>query len=208
MFNRISPASFRIRPLDITYIETDNDNHKTTHPGFLIEPEEMLAARLGAKPTNVTAITPEQLEPVQANLVEVFQYLAGNTDFSMVRGPAGEHCCHNIVLLAPPSGPLLPVPYDFDATGVVDPPYAAPALSLHIRDVRQRLYRGYCRPAPALAATLATFRAARADIYALFRGDARLHPGAIDSATTYLDGFYAVIDQPAALQAKVVARCL
>ena len=99
------------------------------------------------------------------------------------------------------------MPYDFDATGVVNAPYARPIQSLQIRSVRQRLYRGRCRPQPELDATLAAFRNARANIFALFRNDVRLSPEAIDKTTGYLDAFYAIIDDPEELKEKVVAHC-
>jgi len=208
VFNRISPKSFRARPLDITYIDSDRGGDSSEHPGFLIEPEAMLATRLQTELADVTAINRDQLEPVQANLVEVFQFLVGNTDFSMIRGPEGDGCCHNIVLLAAPDNRYLPVPYDFDATGIVDAPYARPVEGLGIKKVRHRLYRGYCRPASALDATLAVFREARADIYALFRDDVRLERATIDKTIDYLDAFYAIIDQPEVLQKKLASHCI
>ncbi len=207
-FNRISPSSFRARGLEITYIDTDKSNKRSVHTGFLIEPEDMLAQRLGTKAAEVVAIKVADLEPVQANLVEIFEFMIGNTDFSMLQGPAGAHCCHNIVLLAPPSGLLVAVPYDFDATGVVNPPYAAPVPALKIRSVRERLYRGRCRPPESVEATLAVFRDARADITALFRDDARLDQDSKDKTIEYIDAFYKIIDDPAALTDKVTSRCL
>ncbi len=208
VFNRISPSSFHVRPLDVTYVDTNHANKRGLHPGFLIEPEDVLATRLGTKVADVVSIAPADLEPVQANLVEIFEFMIGNTDFSMLQGPKGSHCCHNIVLLAPASGLLLAVPYDFDSTGVVNPPYAAPVPALKIRSVRQRLYRGRCRPPESVEATLKVFRDARADITALFRDDARLDKDTKDKTIEYIDAFYTIIDDPAALADKVTSRCL
>jgi hypothetical protein len=207
-FNRLSATSFRVRPLDITYVDTGRDNKRFAQPGFLIEPENVLAKRYDAKAADVVSITPADLEPVQANLIEIFEFMIGNTDFSMLQGPEGDHCCHNIVLLAPPNGALLAVPYDFDATGVVNPPYAAPVPTLKIRNVRQRLYRGRCRPQASIDATLSVFREARADIVALFQNDARLDPKAKDETIEYLDAFYTLIDDPKAVNDKITSKCL
>ena len=206
-FNRLSPSSFRVRPLVITYVDTDHHAKQSVHPGFLIEPEDVLAKRLGAKTADVVAIEHKDLEPVQANLVEVFQFMIGNTDFSMIQGPQGDRCCHNVVLLAPPGGLMIAVPYDFDATGVVNPPYALPVAALKIRSVRQRLYRGRCRPEASVEATLQVFRDARADILALFTGDARLDNETQQKAVEYLEAFYSIIDDPKALQENVITHC-
>ena len=58
----------------------------------------------------------------------MFEYMIGNLDWSMRAGPPGERCCHNARLLAgaSPAGNLVPVPYDFDFSGLVNPPYAVP----------------------------------------------------------------------------------
>jgi len=208
VFNRVSATSLRVQPLEVTYVDTEKGGKHSTHAAFLIEPEEWLAKRRELRLAKVDSIEREQLEPVQANLAEVFQFLVGNTDFSMIRGPKGDDCCHNIVLLAAPNGAMLPVPYDFDATGVVAAPYARPVEGLGIRNVQQRLYRGYCRPEPTLQSTLERFREARADIYALFKSDPRLDAATIERTTNYLDEFYEIIDQPENLKRKVSSRCL
>ncbi len=208
VFSRLSATSLRVQPLDITYVDTDHDGKRSAHVAFLIEPEEWLATRRGARLAKVASIERDQLEPVQANLVEVFEFFAGNTDFSLTRGPKGDDCCHNVVLLAAPDGTMLPVPYDFDATGIVAAPYAKPIETLGIKDVHQRLYRGYCRPDPVLAATLERFREARSDIYALFKGDPRLDTITIARTTDYLDEFYEIIDQPNNLKRKISSRCI
>ena len=208
VFNRVSPKSFRVRELAVTYVDTDHGGKRSVGPAFLIEPDEMLAARLGMKRIDVEAIDRKQLDSVQAGLVEMFEYLAGNTDFSLTRGPAGDRCCHNITLLGTGREAVTPIPYDFDSTGIVDPPYALPATGLGIQNVRQRLYRGYCRPEAEVSATVAAYAAARDDIYALFRNDPVLDAKTIERTVAYLDEFYAVLDDPNQLQHKVAAHCL
>jgi hypothetical protein len=192
----------------VTYVDTEKGGKRHTHAAFLIEPEEWLAKRRDVRLAKVASIEREQLDPVQANLAEVFEFLVGNTDFSMIRGPKGDDCCHNVVLLTAANGAVLPVPYDFDATGIVAAPYARPAEGLGIGSVQQRLYRGYCRPEATLQGTLDRFREARADIYALFKNDARLDAIAIERTTNYLDAFYEIIDKPENLKRKVSSRCL
>ena len=88
-------------------------------------------------------------------LTFVFQYLIGNTDWSLVTADTEEHCCHNIDLFEL-GGHTLLVPYDFDLAGLVDASYAKPDPEIKIRSVRTRRYRGYCLPAPVLAEALDT----------------------------------------------------
>ncbi len=208
VFERISPTSLRVRAVDVTYADTDRGGKRSTHPGFLIEPEAALAARLALRKVDVEAIGHDELEPDQASRVEMFEYLAGNTDFSMTLGPPHDKCCHNIVPLAASDGRVLPVPYDFDATGIVGAPYARPSDRLSIRSVRRRLWRGYCRDPQHLQTSARIFRDAQTDIYALFRQDARLDAQTIEKTTAYLDEFYAVLGDSAAFDRLITSRCL
>ncbi len=208
VFSRLSPTSLRVRAVDVTYVDTSRANTRNTHVGFLIEPIEVLADRVGMTVARVDSIEREDLDAGQANLVEMFEYLVGNTDFSMIRGPIGEHCCHNVELLRAANGAMFPVPYDFDATGVVGAPYAKPVASLGIRTVRQRLYRGYCREDSVVNNTLAVFRDAQSDVYALFRDDARLERRTADKTLAYFDEFYATINHSEALQSKLLSHCI
>ena len=75
----------------------------------------------------------------------MLEYMIGSTDFSI-------YALHNVVLVQTQDRTLYPVPYDFDMTGLVSPPYAIPDKRLPIGSVKDRLYRGPCRtlerPAP------------------------------------------------------------
>jgi hypothetical protein len=206
--NLLTEESFRVRPLDVTYVDTDRGNRKSRHYAFLIEPEVHLAARTNTTPIVAPAVPRADLDVGQASLVGMFAFMVGNTDFAMTNGPKGSDCCHNVVPLRSPSGSVLPVPYDFDATGVVDPPYAKPTESLHIQNVRQRLYRGYCQDAAQLRATLDRFRAARADIRALFADDPHLSQATVAKTLKFIDAFYGIIDDDKAVERNISSRCL
>lgn len=208
LYNRLTPASFRARPLTITYVDTDRDDRASVHPGFLLEPDKWLARRLDAKALEVAQLERNQLDPAQASLVEVFEYFIGNTDFSLVRPPEGRDCCHNSVPLALPSGAVLPVPYDFDSTGVVDPPYAEPLPMLPISDVRQRLFRGHCRHDAIVSASLDALRGAKEDLYAIVRDDAVLDERSKRSTLEYFDAFYETIADPKQVKKKILDRCI
>ena len=73
----------------------------------------------------------EKLDAHSADLVALFEYMIGNTDWSIVRE-------RNIVLLQDSSGLLQPLPFDFDMSGLVDAHYAGPAPGLSIDQVTER----------------------------------------------------------------------
>jgi hypothetical protein len=92
------------------------------------------------------------------NLISVYHYMIGNTDYSQIKGAAGGRCCHNHVLFGIENGRIWSVPYDFDQAGLVDAPYAAPAPQFKLRSVEQRLYRGRCYNNENLDQTLDAYK--------------------------------------------------
>jgi hypothetical protein len=207
LYQALTPESFRVRPVTITYVDGDRGKGNV-HPGFLLEPDEMLAARLQSTVVDAPKLERSALDSARANRVEVFEYFIGNTDFSLVSPPEGRSCCHNTVPLQPAIGPIIPVPYDFDSTGVVDPPYAEPLPMLKISDVRQRLYRGHCRAPDVLPATLDAFRAAKADFYAVIQNDTVLDERSKRSTIEFFDAFYEILGSPEEVQKRIVSRCI
>jgi hypothetical protein len=207
VFNRLSPLSFRNRLVQVTYVDAGSKNAPVTSYGFFIEDKSRLAARTGLRLADVKQIERASLDPIQTDRVELFEFMIGNTDFSLLRGPADDPCCHNVVPLIGDDGKFLPVPYDFDSTGVVDPPYALPAEQLKIKNVRQRVYRGKCPSEAAFNQVLEEFKAARADINALFGQQAGLQPQTVKTVTSYIDDFYAIIDDPKQLDDQILRIC-
>ena len=206
-FNALTEDSFRVRLVNVEYTETDGRRKPVRAPGFLIEHQSELARRRGLEVVEVERIKAAELEPAATALLGVFQYLIGNTDWEALAGPAGDKCCHNVVPFADASGSYVPVPYDFDSTGVIDPPYAAPHESLKIRSVRTRLYRGYCQPGPHLDAALERVASRQETIYELFRAQAGLEKKIVQRSLDYLDDFYAVVDDPRKLDREIRQAC-
>ena len=126
----------------------------------------------------------KSVDPEYANLVDVFQYFAGNTDYSPVTGARGETCCHNTNLFGDAAGPVFAVPYDFDMSGLADAPYATPNPELEITSTRDRLYRGRCEHNDHLADSIAALEANKEALYALVENE----PG-MNSASSAAGGW-------------------
>jgi hypothetical protein len=139
----------------------------------------------------------------------MFAYMIGNLDWSMRAGPPDEGCCHNFRLVAPAgaSTGFIPVPYDFDFSGLVDAPYATPPDAIPVGSVRKRHYMGYCMfNAEALAAA-AEFRARRGALLATLADTAGLEDATKRKAAAYLEGFFADIADDRTVSAKVLKTC-
>lgn len=185
MLQLITPASFRVRLARITYEDTSGENDAYTRFAFFIEDDDDLASRLGARVFALPEggnLPPTALDVPTAATVAVFQYMIGNTDWSDVAG-------HNVELLDV-GGIAVGVPYDFDFSGFVDAPYATPDPSLHLDDVRERLYRGWCWPGATPASILPPFREARAAILRMVSTFPHLDPGSRNDAQRYLEPFF------------------
>ena len=206
MFNRLSDLSYRVRPLEITYIDTEKEGRENTRFGFLIESRERLAARTGLTELDVPEIEVDALDPAYASLVSVFQYLAGNTDYSLIRGADGEDCCHNSHLFD--GGVVFAVPYDFDMSGMVDSMYSSPNPKFGLRSTRERLYRGRCAHGAELDGALQAVRDQRDALYALVDAEPRLTKSSRKGMLRFLDSFFATIDKPKSVTRELVEACV
>ena len=203
----LTDLSYRVRLAHVRYTDTEHDGDPLTRYAFFTEPEGEMAARNGWETLSLTGVSRSELEPNQLSLVEVFEYLVGNTDWSAMASPSDEDCCHNVQLIGGHGFPVIPVPYDFDSAGLVDPPYAQPNPALGIRSVRTRVYRGICKHPEYMERTLDTFRAKRAALYALYRQQDGLEERHRKRAIDYLDAFYKTIDDPDQVRRKLSEQC-
>jgi len=191
IFNLLSEFSYKVRLLHITYTDTEGRPGKNTfdHYGFLIESSKALADRVGGEFVNETGLSLQSLDNKQAATVFVFQYLIGNTDWSLVRAEADDRCCHNGDLVDIGSTRYY-VPYDFDRSGLVNASYARPDSSLRISRVTRRLYRGYCIPTDALEDAIGAIKARRADILGVISQLPGLSQKGAKATIKYLEGFF------------------
>jgi hypothetical protein len=196
MFNLLTDNSFRVRLLKITYTDSEKSAKPYERYGFVIEHKKRLAARLGTEAVEPVSIQASELVPHQASVGELFQFLISNTDYSFIAAPPGDTCCHNAILLEGPQENYLPVPYDFDRTGLVSPPNALPDENLGQRSVRERLYRGFCRAPEYLSEAIAQTVELRSQFEALFNEQVDLSKRERDKALKYLAGYYRTIEDP------------
>lgn len=159
------------------------------------------------KEVNEERISPKRYDQPHLNLIEVFEFFIGNTDWSVARGPADEDCCHNTIPFEHEDGHLIPVPYDFDSTGVVNPPHASVGGRLPIKNVRQRLYRGFCQDDELLHATLARFQEIRPGITALYQSQEGLSSRSIKRTEKYYNDFYEIISDDKKIKRSLLDKC-
>ncbi len=210
MYQQLTPLSFRVRLADIDYRQPDGKSY-VRRLGYFLEDTSDVAKRNGLKELHAPELIPvTSLSAAGAARYAMFQHMIGNHDWSMRAGPKGDYCCHNAKLvgaLGLGSGAVIPVPYDFDFSGLVDTPYATPPDVLHINDVRQRFYAGYCMHNVEASAVAAQMRAMRPQLLAALASTPGLQPQTIARAQSYLDGFFRQISSDADV-AALLKRCV
>lgn len=200
-YGLLTDKGLQIRLARITYADAAGKRDTLTRYAFLLEDEDAMAARMGGKIFQQEEIHDENTDIEQMTLTAVFQYLIGNTDWSV-------WALHNIVLVEMP-GAVFPtaVPYDFDWAGVISAPYARPDEKLPIRSVRTRLYRGYCRVREELAPVFARFNQKKDEIYALYQNQDGLTDETKKKTLAYFDEFYQTINDPRSVEREILRKC-
>jgi hypothetical protein len=201
IYNLITPKSFKARLVKVELEDVKRKKAIKPFYGILLEEEKQMAKR-----NNLVSVTrklkPEQTEPDAFLTMAVFEYLIGNTDWSV-------QYLQNVKLLAADSNAVpSTVPYDFDHAGLVSAPYAKPAEELLMNSVRQRRYRGYCiTDMSKFDPVVALFNKLKNDIYNLYTNCPFLEAKYVKNTTQYLDEFYATINNPGSLKKEFSYPC-
>lgn len=191
LYNILTDKSFRVRLCRIEYEDLQGKRKTETRYAFLIEDDKEMAKRnRGEIVPKAIAISMAGMDAEAMATLAVFQYMIGNTDWSVPYR-------HNIKLLSVDSlAAPYPVPYDFDYSGIVAPPYAVPPPELGIASVRQRLYRGCHFPDHIYADVIRTFQTHRAAIYNVYLNFPLLNKSSLKKTFDFLDDFYKTLDNP------------
>jgi hypothetical protein len=211
MYNVLTDYSFRVRPLQVHYVNSENGDTVDNRFAFLIEDDSDVAKRNGLKKVNVPKLHVGELEPQTSGLFALFQYMVGNVDWAALQGPDPEECCHNVKLIGPrpfeAGEQAIPLPYDFDSAGLVDAEYAAPPAGLPINSVTQRQYRGYCVHNATLEEARLRLIEHEADFVALIENEERLTPKSKKKASRYLQKYFDIARNPKKFQSYIIERC-
>jgi len=207
MLNELTDVSFRVRLMRITYVDTDGRDPDRNRYGFVIEHKDRLARRLGIEPIQLKSARVNVLRPDYTNLISMFHYMIGNTDFSPIAGPEDE-CCHNHVLLGAKGELFYSVPYDFDQAGLVDAAHGQTNRRFKLRSAKQRLYRGRCANNEQLTSTIALFSGKREAIFKLISEQEGLEDETRGELTEFVEKFYDTINSPKQIERKFVKKCI
>lgn len=204
IYNLLTPKSFKVRLVRVTMLDpSEADKKHDPFIGFLIEEEEQMAARNNMDSFDKDLVQPESIVSEDFMRMAVFQYLIGNTDWSI-------QYRQNIKLIwSQEQNKPIAVPYDFDHAGIVRAPYANPAPELKLSSVAERRYRGYCMDEMgSFENTFKEFLDQKDAIYSLYSENILLDEKSNKMTIRYLDDFYSTITTPKRAKMDFQYPCL
>jgi hypothetical protein len=204
IYNILTPISFKVRLVRITYVDTGKKKNQISENwGFLIEPEEMMARRLGARMIKSDKLSLRTVNREMMDLTALFSYMVGQGDYSVT----GRHNLKILALANPPPQGFITVPYDFDYCGLVNAHYAVPGETLGITDVKERYYLGACREKAVHMLTIEKIANHRQEIEDLIMGFEYLDERAREDVMTYIGSYFVQSEQDRFVEAYLDPTC-
>ena len=190
LYQMISPYALKVHLVEIKYRDSKT-RMKSSGWGILMEDEASMAKRCGAKLCDDCFSTPkDSLNMEQVNAACMFEYMIGNTDWSipMVR---------NVKMLKFKDGSKAAiVPYDFDFSGFVNASYALPNADYKLTSIRERIFLSLTQSDAEIASTKALFESKREAMIEHIKGFKALSAAGRNDAVNYLNSFYESLKQP------------
>lgn len=202
LYEQVTPYYFNTRLVNLTLIDGRDKNGKTHElAGFFIEDDDLVAKRLKGKPYESTKVHPMKLADTVTMMLDFFQYMISNTDWSAVQ-------LHNIVLFQLKSQQLIPVAYDFDMSGLVNAPYGQVSELVGTSNVRERVYRGFCRNPELFDYARAEYLKLEPELLDVVnRFNEKLSSRDVSDTRRYLGEFFSTLKSDKSFNERIVQKC-
>jgi hypothetical protein len=184
IYNIISPYSLKVKMVNITYIDEQNDIKPILNKAFLIEDIDYLADNHNMKECDEKLLE-EDLDPDLLLQLTVFQFMIGNTDWII---PLAK----NLKFITDGEG-YIPVPYDFDYTAIVGTDYSVGSTPSFL-EPPLRKFKGPCYDINDLHSEFEKFRDKRNPILNLISSSPYLKSSSGKNMKNYIEEFYDIID--------------
>ena len=189
LYNVLTDKSLRVQLVDLTLRDSTKNKRIKEFKGFLIEHREEFIDRIDGLMSEVKCMRPDHLDPQAYTLFQVFQFFIGNTDWLLPT-------CKNAEVISLKDGAMIPVPYDFDFSGLVGAEYATADPALGIQSVKTRYFLGHMKSMEELDPVLALFKERKAKLLSVVEEFEYLSKNERVDMTNYLKRFYKILDKP------------
>ncbi|HMQ49387.1 MAG TPA: hypothetical protein PKA00_18060 [Saprospiraceae bacterium] len=190
LYQQLAAESYRVQLARVTYVDSAKQLGKIKRYAFLIEDTDEMATRIGGEECeDCRGALRDSLDSVIAMRTAVFQYMIGNADWDMAM-------LRNLKIVRTPNKPSwIPVPYDFDFSGLVATSYAVPSRDHGLLSIKERVYLGPASSESQLVETLRHFIRNKPAMYNTIDQFKLLDRASKDNMIAYLDTFFAEADQ-------------
>ena len=192
LYNILTDRSFRVQLTNVRYVDSQQKQPDIERYGFLIEDDDELADRLSGRVLGEESGPPTTIDKEQYKLFTLFQFMIGNTDWSLNNR-------HNAVLVQPDQAKTsipFPVPYDFDFCGMVNAPYALPSGHLPIKDVKERFFQWRGSQDEDFTTTFTLFSSKKQEMMRACQDFELLNDECKKEVLSYLNSFFDLLETP------------
>lgn len=187
LYNEITPESYQVFPIKITYVNSNNTDERIERYAFFIESNEELALRLNSELVSLFGTTPSMLTTKSYHNTLLFNYMIGNLDWDIKVG-------RNAKLLKQKDGEKhILVPYDFDFSGLVKAPHARLNPDYQQKNIEQRFPQGKFASKAELHETINSFNSHKKEGFNCFQQCEILTKSEKKKMHRYLGSFYKVL---------------
>ncbi|MCU0459717.1 MAG: hypothetical protein MUE37_11605 [Bacteroidales bacterium] len=200
LYNVLTDTCYRARLVRLNINDSERKRRSITQYGILLEPEEMLEQRLNLLEVKAKNVSMRHMYPKMIDRIAIFHYMVSNWDWSV----AGQHNIRVFTSLDPGLGGMgVPVPYDFDLTGVVNAEYAIPPPGKGIETNRDRLYLGICRTREIYQEELMAFLDKKDEFYSVINDSPYLGKAEKRDIISFMDQFFYRLEKPRSLESLI-----
>jgi len=196
MYNVVSDNSLRVRLISVNYVDVITGDELKRY-AFFIESKEQMAERLGMEEIEMVNLKQQQLLVDNIIQLALFNYLIGNTDWSIPK-------LHNVALLRHERhSPPIAVPFDFDMSEFVDACYMKVYMG---RELLENRYKGIKVPMETLARSLEYYKDKKPLLTDVILDFDYLNIEDKQQCLKLLDSFYKIIENKQASKRAFIAE--
>lgn len=189
LYNELTDKSLRVHLIDFALQDVTQKTETVQTTGFIIEHREEIIKRLDAVKNDMRCLPAKMLSPDDYTLFQVFQFMIGNVDWLIEN-------CKNAEVIQLQDKTVIPIPYDFDYTGMVNPEYAKPIAKYKQRIVPDRYFLGHKKKLKDLLPIFELFKDKKDTFINIVDSFEQLPKKERKAMLKYLRSFYKILDRP------------
>ena len=193
LYNELTDKSLRVHLIDFILRDSAQAMEDIHTTGFIIEHREEIIKRLDANKNDMRCLPAKKLSAYDYNLFQVFQFMIGNVDWRVDN-------CKNVELVQLQDSTIIPIPYDFDYIGMVNPIYARPLKKIKQKYVTDRCFFGPKIEMADLLPILDLFKRKKDSLENIINSFEHLPKRHRREMLHYMESFYEILNRPARIE--------